>query len=589
MLTRDQIESLNRMIGNDDLRSVCDVADQWSLFKTVKPQDAWLFVMTALEKNAYKVARYIIENFDFSIDLSELLAEGNDPAMTQFIQAMKKFRVWQASHPKSDITAYYMYLIEQSIQENNQYDLQYMYVIHPEYFTSYRSSQQKYNILQYAITCADDEAFNFLMGKSSNELRSAHDSEGNSLAMLAVKQGKLAYLQKILDWNVMYQLEKDVNQNGETLFDVARLNHHEDIMKFIYQYCDSTCLDILPQGLMPASFFDEEHSDLSVKSIALMLHYFQNKKPQQREVYLISETISIEKLVKTFDLFVRSSNDDMLLYFDNSVHRNLYKCEKHAGISYIIVVDSLLQWVDGADIFTEFKKKFPESFAKVVFLKSDTHQQTAVSGCRYYALKNLSKVMNTPSFYPELAPFYTREVAVGDVMVQRFSLPPRFMTTTSSHKKLREYENLYPDEVQKPIKFKDNKPVVLAEEVVRKRDKYQFTTPEIIANNLFKPGQSSEPPFIAKNNSIGYFKNKYLTHTIVKYLESYSNAELADIIVRYDGTHLTLDPKTNKIQNTLTVEQSLRLPNAERLITSIRSDAAASSLSPHSSARSKQP
>jgi len=80
------------------------------------------------------------------------------------------------------------------------------------------------------------------------------------------------------------------------------------------------------------------------------------------------------------------------------------------------------------------------------------------------------------------------------------------------------------------------------------RNKYGIKTSEIIRNRNY--GFMNEPEFVKKNNSIEYFKKKYMKHVLPKMIEEYSDEDLKNIITYYDGRNWELEEKSHVLRNT---------------------------------------
>jgi len=442
--------------------------------------------------------------------------------------------------------------IKQILEHDNKEELQNLILINRSSVLNYIDSVNNYDICQLAVQAGALLSLQYLLELVSLERHQKLDHEGNTLLHLAARAEKLEVFTCLMNF-LPSGVRRRLNKNGESVLDFVQKTGNQKFLALFYQLNDPRTLDILPCGLSQASFLDKD--DVGVKGLVILLHHYAQKNLNAPEVFFVRD---LEEngmmLAKIFDLFVRSNNDSLLLYHDDDHHRLAYKCEKFEGKSYIFVLDSLKGWDDQEKVVGMMKEHYPESLAQLVFFVNQTVQQTAGSGCRHYSLKNISLWMKTPGFYEELrdGKHVTKIKINKGVEVRGFFLPARFMHLTTSPNQLANYLKKYPQEAIKIVRItKEGIPQDLVKYCHHSRNRFGIQTPRRIKNKNFDPSkeESKEEEFIEQNNSLYYFRNKYVHHVIPSLFNKLSNLALTNLLIYYDARHLMLDPQNNRICN----------------------------------------
>jgi hypothetical protein len=503
----------------------------------------------ALKARSFYVARFLVEIFKVKISSQELKAsverekDLKHPRFLAFMEVLQRGDALPDSEDKKNWELYFNNRIKKALEKDEADELQYFAQIDLNWLIDYLDRIHFQDIFQRAASLGSLRCLQYLLIVLS-EHRYKPDIEGNSLVQLAVKAGKAQIVEYLCD-DVLYDLGNDRNRKGESVFDTARNHGQEALLPLLYRLHDPETLDILPTGLNLNSFRNGE--ELSLKGLTLMLHYFAKKNHYEHPVFLVQEAISTpgKTVAACLDLFVRSQETNLLLYSDNGVHRYIYKCEKYKDRVYVFALDSNTDWTDKAHVVQEMKKQYSESLSKLTFAMTQTRQQTADTGCHYYALKNISLSMKTPSLYQELeaGPYFTKPELVDGVSVLQFYLPARFMHLTTSPAKLADYVKAYPDEAKKKLRTtKTGQAQNLMEYSLHERNCYGMTTPELIKNRAYDEEDefAEEEQFIQRNNTIWYFRNKYFNYCIPALVKEYSEEELKTILRHYDARNLLL-------------------------------------------------
>lgn len=511
----------------------------------------------ALQSGSFHAARFLVEILKVEIGALEMnwqaLKEkfASQPRFIKFTEMLAAGEELPAFYNEKNKDRYFNRRIKNALAHDDVDELQYLAQVNTNFLLDYLENSSFQDIFQQAAVLGSLRCLQYLLCVLP-DYRYKSDMDGNSLVQLAVRAGQKEVVEYLSD-DALYDLGGDLNRRGESVFDTARKYGHEKILSCLHRLHDPKTLDLMPTGLHLSSFI--EGDDLSVKGLALMLHYFAKKNQYEQPVFLVQEDrdkVGV-KIAKFLDLFARSSNKNLLLYSNDGVHRYVYKCEKFQGKIYVLVLDSITEWTDKLSVIEEMRKDYSESLAKINFCMTETRQQTAFTGCHYYALKNASLCMKTANLYQELeeGDFFTTQERVGDVPVRQFILPARFMHLTTSPAKLKEYISAHPEEGKKIVrKTKDGIQQNLMEYSLHGRDRFGLKTPEHVLNIDFdlEDENCEEDLFISKNNSLWYFQNKYLKYSIPMLIHNHSQAELARILTYHDAKNMVLD-QDNKITN----------------------------------------
>ncbi len=451
--------------------------------------------------------------------------------------------------------------IEKALAQDEVEELQYLASINPNLLLKY-IDRNNYDIYQSAVQLDALFCLQYLF-ELAYPRAFRLDADGNSLLHLAAKGGKPKVFSFLMD-ELFEHLGAQLNKKDEALLELAQQSGNRELLALLYQHQDPRTLDILPCGLSQDSFIEEE--GLAVKGLALMLHYYVRKNQNTPELFFVqNQKEDGAALAKLFDLFVNADHDNLLLYYDKGRHRLVYKCEKFQGQAYIFVLDPLSFWSDKKTIFKLMKANYPQSLAKLTFCISETRQQTAEWGCRYYSLKNISLLIKTPCFYAELeaGKYFTKTEKEQDLRLCYFFLPARFMHLTTSPKQLAQYTTNYPEEARKIVrKTKEGVEQNLMEYCLHPRDRYGVKTPRLVKDLNYHPKEEEKEeniPTIPKNHSLEFFRYKY-DEVIQSLMDEFSKHALACIITFYDARQLRLDPQTKQIYN----QQILRIKSQQK-------------------------
>ncbi|MCE3044103.1 hypothetical protein [Legionella sp. 16cNR16C] len=511
-------------------------------------EKAWLSVFSqelitfCIQFESGNIARYFAERA--TIDLSKLIPfcelnkdKARSPekigSLIQFLHRLDKWKD-QKGFLQSE---YFLQAITDAITSGNQDDVHYFLTHFPE--TRYLRDSKKNNFILIAI------------------LHSQID-----IAKMLVNSG----------WYLPHIYRNEENQ---TAFDMAEKLQLTELCSFLYSTYDSQLLDIFNRNISNDSVFDE-NDDLSIKGLALMLNAKGNKIRSRHQnhkdlsVYFISGDCDAIELVQFAEKFFVSDKDRCHIYHDDGAHRCLVVLEKIDEILYINVVDSLATWNLQQFILDLLNSgKYSISGEDVVLLKSQTAQQSAATGCRYYALKNLSMVCRYPSFTKEVLKdkYLISEVNVDGTTIIFYRLPPEFMHLTSSPKQLKQYIANNEDARQVLRTSKQGETQDLRAWAYHKRDKYGIQSPEALPNREFNPdveAGENNPRELLKNNSIWYFASKYTKSVIPEMLRSNTQDELKTMIKKVDWRNTLFHSSKSQESYAVDIEEELKSLQFER-------------------------
>jgi len=571
MLTPSDIKTLARVIENTRIGGFIDITCSHTsdylaeIHPFPKKTDSptalgsamLLFAMTQF---SFDIARYLVEHLQVDPTPIKAILESQKEftictSFLLFVRSLENLKSWQATHDTHNQQDYYNYIVKTAILNNDLDELQYINNINSNIILHYRDETTDLNACQMALISASFEIFKFFYETPSlTSLVEALDQNANSILHLAVIHNKA----DIINWlDALYSIDQ-INNTGKNIFHLAAEHQRWELLKYLYIKHDKTTLDILPLEITESTLFSDD--DINMKGLVLMVHYFCQKNPYEKNVFWVQDhgDNPADLLADLLNKFALSSNTNMFLYHDNSYHRTIYKCEKYEKKIHIIAIDSVMDpnWSTPKNLLAIMADKHPDTFAKMVFYKNNMRykQQTSLSGCRYYALKNLSLLMKTPSFANELNTnnHITKEDVKYGIFIRTYNLPARFMHLANHPNHLQGYILNNPDESKRILRTKNGKPQTLFDYAYQNRNKYGTETPEIVANLKYIPGadKQTEPQTILKNNSMEYFKNKYMRHIIPRLLNNLSQTQLKQIITFYDARNIEINNVTKKLYNT---------------------------------------
>lgn len=348
-------------------------------------------------------------------------------------------------------------------------------------------------------------------------------------------------------------------------------------------------------AIIPAAKIDMEtlvfEGTLTPKGIAIMLYIYENKKPTSRKIFYTRDNT----LFSTLHLFVNSNERDLLLLndlgedidqeFDDDedleqlFHTFIIRCAKINGIAYFFMLDSFVSTgdlsADRTDDFLnstigQFNKKYPEDAHKVVWGINTTRQQTDLKNCSYFGLKNLNKNAASPNFIQEILRNHVQHyITLRGSLVIKYQLPATYMSLAQSPDDIENFIRENKAECERTIRInKAGENENLRQYTYHPRDSFGVTSPIKVPNRNWqkKPnGNVPHPEFVYKNRTILYFRNKMCRSTVPSFFyslpspdkvftaetkqiaEESRQAELIQIVQRYNAATLTLDPVTAEL------------------------------------------
>ncbi|KTD48225.1 hypothetical protein Lqui_2036 [Legionella quinlivanii] len=490
-------------------------------------EKAWLSVFSqelitfCIQFESSNIARYLVERGAVNLEQLISFCESNrnkalsPEKLESLIQFLYQVQKWKGNKGFLQ-SEYYLQVITDAIKSGNLDDVHYFLTHFPE-------------------------------------TRYLRDSKKNNFILIAILHSQINIAKKLIEsgWYLPHIYRNEAN---ETAFDLAEKLQLTELCSFLYSTYDSQLLDIFNWNISKDSVFDE-NDDLSIKGLALMLNAKKNKIRSRHQnnkdfsVYFISGDCNAIELVQFAEKFFASDKDSCHIYHDDGGHRCLIVLERIDGVLYINVVDSLATWNLQQLILDLLNSgKYSISGEDVVLLKSQTAQQSAATGCRYYALKNLSLVCRYPSFTKEVLKdkYFIKEENVKGTCIIFYRLPPEFMHLTSSPKQLKQYIANNEDARQILRTSKQGEAQDLRAWAYHKRDKYGIQSPEALPNREFNPdveAGENNPKEILKNNSIWYFARKYTKSVIPEMLKSHTQDELKTMIKKVDWRNTLFHPR----------------------------------------------
>jgi hypothetical protein len=413
------------------------------------------------------------------------------------------------------------------------------------------------NALQIAASSGALNVFKWLDEKKLFKLHELGDGNGNTVLMLAAQNGHVHILKYILDGypDYAHDLLEMRNFRGFTATEVAEEHLQYTATNFLAERAlieqmrvvNRETAEVIPEVPMDLSTFVYDGM-LTTKGLLLMLHYQDAKTPGGTKSYL---AVSDSELLQTLALFITSEENEMLLLLDDTSHRCVCKLEKHAGKTYIIVVDSTpsirKSYIDGLAL--QIKSELPDRVDRIVLCKNETNQQTDRKHCSYFAVKNLRKLAVLKNMTSTvLGSHFVSIEKQNDVDVVTYRLPAAFMSLAQSPDGLTKYVADNSDEASVILRTnKQGEQQNLRQYAEQPREGFGVVTPAIIQD------KHDSTKKIAQNNSVEYFKEKYNQRVVPTLFNSFDAAsrqkKLQEVLDSHNASYLVVDIDTGKLKS----------------------------------------
>jgi hypothetical protein len=415
------------------------------------------------------------------------------------------------------------------------------------------------NALQLAAYVGAFDVFKWLEEKQLFNQHEAVDKYGNKLIMLAAQGGHFLIIEYLLN---RYPDEASdflelPNDFGLTVAEVAEECAHYATANILRQralveqmrVANREFAEVMPEVEMDLSTFVYKDR-LTTKGLLLMLHYHASKAPDTPKPYL---AMNDAELLQVLRLFMESKENEILLLLNDASHRCTCRLEKHAGKTYIIIVDSTPStqkaYIEG--LAEQIKSSFPELQDKVVLCVNETNQQTDKKHCSYFAIKNLRKLAKLKNMAAMvLGSHFLSAGKQHGVVVMTYRLPANFMSLAQSPDGLTKYISDAPTEAD--IILRTNKQGVLQNlrsYAEQSREDFGVMTPAIIED------KHDATKKISQNNSIVYFREKYHQRVMPTLFNSVSGVsrqeKLQEIVGNHNAAYLIIDAATGKLKSGL--------------------------------------
>jgi hypothetical protein len=403
--------------------------------------------------------------------------------------------------------------------------------------------------MQLAALTGALDVFKWLDEKKLFTLHKVIDAEENSLLMLAARSGQTPVIEYILDHYVeaAHDLLELRNSEYQTAADVAEEAQQYAAAEFLakrtmieeLRAANRDLLDVVPGVLMDLSTF-VHYNALTLKGLALMLHYYA---PDNPKLYLAINELELIDAVK---VFMQSNETEIVLLLNEASHRSVCKLEKRDGKAYLIILDSTptkrQEFFDG--LAEQLSATFHSAVERPILCVNNTMQQTDKEHCSYFALKNLHKLLKIKNILDMiLSSHLVARTTQHEAEVITYRLPATFMSLAQSPDGLTKYIADNPAEATAILRVnKQGDPQDLRAYAEQVREGYGVVTPQIV------PDRKDESSVVKKNNSVVYFKEKYLQRTVPTLFTSLGEAErqskLEKILSERSASRLMVDPMT---------------------------------------------
>lgn len=421
-------------------------------------------------------------------------------------------------------------------------------------------------MLADAVKADDEETVRHIAESNWRSLDRYKTTTSQDLVQFAVKSGALKVLMFLFSKENMKKTKVICLREKESLLSLARELENKEIVNFLdsqLKYEKNNTVNVLENPILPLELSDFVSGDeLHPKGLALLLNYYHNKKMSTHVDPKVYFALGYDELARVIDLFIKSSESSLTLLFaytgyNNEMggHRSTYRLEKFQDKYYIILMDSYNTENDtffSVKLRDAIRTNLSEHIPKIVLCQNTTNQQTDVTSCSHFALKNISKLLSTTSLAEEIESKHTLQRDSTDgISTIIYRLPARFMSTAQSYDRIQNYIKSNRSEDLKKVRVDKNGVTENLEEYIfHKRNKYGVITPEVRANRNYSAEDSSshEPAFIKQNKSILYFASKHKDYVVPLLFNQSSQEELRSIVKNRDASNLTVDPITKKLE-----------------------------------------